>query len=350
MSLFARFFLILLGFSLTPVLVTGVWFLRSSERIQQNARHLHRQITALAADIVEGEIGRLNRAIGFVEDFERKRGTDEVSDYAILQRAAVTQPAFVLLAVLDAASRETVRVADAALFPGNTRVDRREDGVVKRVRTTQKLVLSPVKLRGKSPLISIAHPLPHGRILYAVYNLKSLWEQIETMRVGANGRILLLDIRGRPLPGIAEGFPEHEWKGPPLEKKQGWLEGVRTVNGTFVGAYTTTPSMGWKVLSLQPKNEAFAVGERFTPTVVLFLLILGSLVTAATLWISGRLTKPLLVLVDAAKLASQNVFDKPVPELGWGELSLLGESFNNMVGKLKTFQALQVDRMLAEKA
>lgn len=366
MSLFTRTYLVLMATALGPLLATGAWFLQSNEKARENARRMHQQLTQLSADAVETSIGELNRSIAFVEDFEREtrrslpgnaaadrtppRGSAE-AEYRVLQGAAATHPEFSLLSLLDASGMETARIADAALFPDMSPVRRSSEPIVREALRTGKVGLSPVLEQSGKPVVSIAYPLPRGRTLYVVYNLQSLWRRIGGLRAGASGRLLLLGTNGRPLPGIAKDFPEPDWRGPgPLPAPSGWLEKLPTASGTMVGAYATTPSLGWVVLSLQPRDEAFATGERFVFTAMAFLLSLTFLVGMAAYWTAGRLTAPLLSLIAAARSVSRNEFNLRLPELGWGELNLLSKSFNEMTSKLKAYQGLQVERLLEEKA
>lgn len=350
MTLFARFFLVLLAFSLAPVVATGAWFLRSTERTQESAREFHRQITGLSAAIVDDSVARLNRTIGFVQDLERL-AANEAQELVILHQAVNTFPALALVSILDASGRETARVAAAALFKQSRPAQRGSDPLVREALRTGVVRISPVELIQGAPALRLVHPLSGGRAVYAVYALDDLWERIRTLEVGSEGRILLIDAEGRPLPGLIEGFPEPGWKGPgALTEKEGWLESIPTAAGPMVGGYTLAGGLGWRVLSLQPRAEAFAVGENFLFQALSFLGLIAVLVAGAAIWITGRLTRPLNALVGAAKKASRNEFDQKVPEVGWGELDLLSTAFNEMMGQLKAYEELQVGRIMQEKA
>jgi signal transduction histidine kinase/HAMP domain-containing protein len=349
MTLFARFFLIMLLFAMTPVIATGIWFLRSNERVEENARRMHRQLTQLSVDSVETSLGRMNRAIAFIEDIERARGR-QVEIFKILQRAAITHPAFALISVVDANGKEIVRVADTALFGRAGYSDRSKDPVVLRALKENKAGLTAVRLKGKKPLLGIAHPLKDGRALYAVYGLSNLWEQLRNLQVGTSGRILLTDAGGRPLVGFGEGFVPAGWTAPLMGEQEGWMNGVAAGDTLMVGAYKKTPSAGWRVMTLQPKSEAFAVAEGFLFQALTFLFLLAIIVSAAAYWISRKITAPLKALVQGAQRAARHEFDQAVPAVGWGELNLLSKTFNEMMREIKAFEELHIDQILDEKA
>lgn len=351
MSLFTRFFLILMGFALIPVLATGIWILNSNEAVRENAKLLHQDLVSLAVEAVEIAVVEINRSLGFIEDLERNNKKDPTLDMKILQRAAATHPSFALLSLLDVNGMETIRIADPQIFPQIEYVNRSSETIVRQVREQGKASVGRVTQSHGTPLVSIAHPLADGRSVYAVYSLKTLWKRIKNRKVGKTGRIFLIDEAGHPLPGISDDFPEVHWPGPgPLPDEAGWLDNIRTAAGTMVGSYAYAPSFGFWTMSLQNREEAFARSETFPLQVAGFILSLSVLVGIGAFWLTSRMTAPLKQIIAGAQRAGRSEFTVPVPELGWGELSLLSQNFNQMMGTLRSYQELQVDRIMEEKA
>lgn len=351
MSLLTRFFLALLLAALLPVLIAGSWFMRSNERAEENARLLHRQIAVLSADMVEKAAQDMNRAFGFVLDLERGGRHTETDDLRILQQTVTTHPSFVLLSLLDREGREAIKISDKTLFPELDRVDRSTDPVVAAARLSGKVSLGKVELRQGNPVLPLAYPLSTGRCLYATYDLTSLWKRLQGLHIGEAGRVLLAASDGSPLAGIAEPPLPAGWKAPPLgEEGIGWYEEMALKGQAFVGAYALTPSFGWRVLTLQPRKEAYAIGEGFRTRAAVFLLLLTGLVVAFAYWLAGKLARPLASLIGAARRIAKNDFSQKVAEPGWGELNELAKSFNDMMGTLQNYQELQVEKLLEEKA
>src|ERR1041385_1872363 len=112
MSLFARFFLILLAFAMIPLVATGIWVINSNEAVRENARQLHQQVASLSAQTLEIMAVDINRQLGFVQYLENNASHDQRLDGRILQRAAAVHAAFELLAILDSSGKEIVRIAD----------------------------------------------------------------------------------------------------------------------------------------------------------------------------------------------------------------------------------------------
>jgi PAS domain S-box-containing protein len=117
-----------------------------------------------------------------------------------------------------------------------------------------------------------------------------------------------------------------------------------------VGAYAVAPSFNWIVLSLQPRAEALAVSPHFQTQAALFIFLVAALALSGSLWMSSRMVKPLAALIAGAQRSSRSEFNQPVPETGWGELVVLSQAFNAMMRTMQTYQEMQVDKLLEEKA
>ena len=353
MKLFTRFFFILLTFSLAPVLVGGIWLVRSQTAAKENARQLHLEVTKFFTDIVESFAADMNLSVGFAQELERIGlvGGPTAAEYKILQREAAARPALGLVSIIGADGQEIVRFADSDKYPRLGYENRSADPLVARVRGTQLAAWGQVVNREGTPFVPIAHPLPRGKILYVEHSLAALRRRFQTQSIGKGGQIFLTDEAGRPLPDFGDDFPSPQWKeGGPAAAASGWMENVAGARGPMVAAWASCPSLGWKVLSLQPRAEALAVSPHFAIHAAVFLFSLAALVILCAFWMGSRMARPLQSLIAGAKRAAQNKFDQAVPEIGWGELSVLNRSFNVMMKTLNAYEEMQVDRLLEEKA
>ncbi|MBI4425941.1 MAG: HAMP domain-containing protein, partial [Elusimicrobia bacterium] len=348
MNLFARFFLILLLFAMAPLTATGVWVLRFNRDAAETSRRVHEQIAQLAVDLLESAIGDLNRALGFIHDLERG-APEEAVEFKVVQRAMAAHSGFLELAVWRADGSPGPRLGDASLLASADALAR--DGLVARARADGRAALGEAELLAGHPSLPIAHPLADGRVVYARYSLRQLWARLDRQRIGKRGRVLVLDDLSRPLPGLAQDFPVSRWTGPGrLEEASGWLDAVSAGRDVFVGAFAASPSLRWRVLTLQPRAEAIALNDRFVAEAVTVLVFIGLAVALGAYWLTGRLTRPLRELVRGAERVAQSEFQHAVPPLGWGELDGLGRSFNTMMETLRSYQERQVERLLDEKA
>ena len=351
MGLFGRLLSLLLAVGLLPVAATGVWFLRTTGRAEENARALHEQLAVLASDSAEDAIGRLNRAVAFVEDLERIRTSAPEAEFAVMQRAATSYPPFLLLATLDRDGKERVRTADSAVFPGRELLDRGAEAVVGRARETDRFSVGDPEVRQGRSVLPFAYPLLDGRILFGFWDLSSLWKRLGSLKAGRQGRVVVLSEAGQPLAGTAEGVLPPGWRAPEgLGAESGWLGSIPSQSGPMVGAFATTPSLRWKLLTLQPRAEALSRSSGFAARALAFMATLAALVAALAAWFAAALTRPITALAAGADRAAANDLSTRVPEFAWGELKRLSSSFNVMIGRLREVQEMHIERTLEEKS
>ncbi len=372
MKLAFRFFLILLAFSLVPVLITGIWLLRFQTAARENARQLHLQMTQFAAETVESSAADMNRSLGFAQELERvglaaSLGSGRRSpharplqertiglgseEYRILQREAANHPNLSLVSLLGPDDRETLRFADSRLYPAAGYEDRSADPLVKTARSSGRAAWGKVLLRQGEPMLPVVYPLSLGRTLYVEHSLAGLFRRVRERTMGKTGRLFLVNKTAEPLPGFGGSWPEPHWpEAGPGRDATGWNDDVPTKQGATVAAWASCPSLDWRVISLQPRSEALASSPHFRAQAAAFVLALAILLVLCASWMGSRLAEPLRGLIAGAQRAARNEFAPPVPESGWGELSTLTQGFNAMMRTLHSYQEMQVDRLLEEKA
>lgn len=350
MKLFARFFLILLLFSMLPVLALGVWMLTQRQALADNARALHSRMAVLAADVAERTAEQLNRTLVVVEDVDRARGSGKL-ETAALRKAAAADPNVALVALLDRTGRETFRLADPELFRADELADRSGEEAYRERARMNRLWLGAPYVAGGVAVLPAAHPLVDGRTVYVAYSLRALGRRLARLSKGAagRGRLLFVDAEGRPVPGLGDEPPVGDWRLAGREK-EGWLEDVPGPEGPWIAAYALAPATGLRAVSLQSRREAYASSELAAARALAFFVSICLLVAAGAFALSVRLLQPVRQLIDAAERVARGDFQRPVPALGWGELDHLGATFNAMAAKVKTFQEIQIDRIMEEKA
>ena len=348
MKLFHRFFLVLLAFSTLPVLGMGVLMLSSRGAVQDNARVLHKRLAALVADSAERTVEQLNRTLGVVADLEVSRGQKNL-ELTILQHAAGGDSSVAVISVLDVAGREVYHSVDPELFPDTSLQDRAGDPAVVEARRTGHLFLgTPITVKGLT-IIPVAHPLSDGRLLYMLYSLSGLQRRLGRMPTGGRGRILVDDAAGRPLPGVGDEPPAKDWV-LPAGDAEGWSDRLPSSEGPLVAASVGLKSVPWRAVSLQPRSDAYAESDAAAAKAAGLFLTLCLIVMGAAYFLSQRLLTPIAALIAGAERVAQGDFTHRIPDLGWGELDHLGKTYNAMTEKVRHYQEMQVDKLLAEKA
>ncbi len=89
--------------------------------------------------------------------------------------------------------------------------------------------------------------------------------------------------------------------------------------------------------------------QRFTPIVTLATITIGAIAIGAGVWMSRRLTKPLLELEEAAVAIGQQDLSRRVPVYGSQEFLAVATAFNDMASLLEQEETLRRN-MLADVA
>ena len=345
MRLFGRVLLTLSAFSLIPAALTAGWFLASQQRIRSNARELHGHIATLGVRVAESSVGELNRALGFVSDLERLGDPASAAGLGAVQAAVLSQPGLAFVGILSADGAVLASAGDARLKAATAGDE--VAAVVKEAFAQGRLSAGASFLAEGRPLLPVVHPLTKGGGVLALFDLSGVRQRFERMALGEGSALILTDLQGRVLKGFEEsGLPDL----PAGEEPQGWAESLPSSRGELVGAYATLPAVGWRVWSLQPKREAYSIDEAFYKKALGGAAAMFLVVVAAASWIAGLLTAPLETLAQGAARVASGRFDAKVPERGWAEIRSVAASFNEMMGRLDSYQKLQVDRQLDEKA
>ena len=346
MKLFHRFFLILLAFALLPVAGMGLWVLSTRQAVRDNARFLHGRVSSLLAGSAERMLEQMNRTLDVVQDLELARGLEKI-EIPALRRAAASDPEVALISILDSSGTEVQRMTDPEIYPDLTRRDRSGEPLVVDARRTGRLSIgAPVVVAGRT-LIPVVHPLNDGRALYMMYSLRGLQGRLKGFADGGRGRVLFADAEGRPIPGLGDPLPSPDWR---LPADGDWWDDLPSPDGPWVAASAEVPVLGWRAVSLQLRQDAYAESEAAATRAAVFFLALCVLVAAAAFALSKRLLQPVTALIGGSERVARGDFSRPIPPLGWGELDALGRNFNAMSEKVRHYQELQVERILEEKA
>ncbi len=338
-NLFTRVLLVLLSFSLLPLFLVSAWVLRSNKMAKENASSFHAQLAHFGVETLEQAASDMNRALSFVQDLE-EAGGKKWDEFKILQRASAN-PQFAILSLLGPDGKEYLRTSDNRLS-SNAFEDRSSDPIVSNARSSGRVSLGSVELLGNVPVLSLAYPLEGGRILYAGYSLEGLWRRFKARRVGKSGGVFMYDGSGRPLPGQEGARPVAGMRG-----EKGWLDAS---SEDWVGAFEKSPSLGWYVSTRQPRAEAYLTEGTFRLELLAGITFLTVCVLLASAVVTKKLTMPLEELIAGARRVAHNEFQKPVRLEGWEKLRELADTFNQMMQRLKKYQEIQIDSLLAEKA
>jgi NtrC-family two-component system sensor histidine kinase KinB len=352
LSLFHRFFVIMAGVAIVPLLVVTAYLYHYQKIAKENTLEFHRQLATFSANAINDYMGGLNRRLGFVQDLERVSGGDKLEAFKILQEALVTNPDFAVLSVLDPEGKETVKLADTKFPEEVNPTDRSKDPTFKEVAENGLVDISPAHELGGQPVITIVYPMKTGEYAFLDVDLSTLWKKLQATKIGKTGRVQIVDEDGKVLPGFESDKTRVKATvlKSMLKEEEGALDHVPASGGVMVGGYHHVPSTKWYVMTVQPQGEAFLAASRMQIELAFFLAVVAALAFGVAYVVAGRIAEPILDLTRWALRVAKNDYTKSVGEPGWGELNTLARTCNQMMKELKAYHELQIDRILEEKS
>lgn len=353
LSLFHRFFLIISGVAITPLLIVSAYLFHYQRMAKENTLEFHQQLAGFSADLIADYMAGLNRKLAFAPDLERAAAVDQMEQFKVIQQALVANSDFAVLSVTDPGGMETVKAASSKFQTEMNPLDRSKDPTWVEVSENGLVEVGPVHELSGTPVFNVVYPLKTGDFAFLTVNLSGLWKKLQSPKIGKSGKIVVVDEKGEVLPGFSgEDVP----KVPAAEltallhAEGGVRDEIPGERGKLVGGFRYVPSAKWYVLTLQPQDEAFLAAAQMTLQVALFLLLISAAAFGTAWFVAAKVSEPLLELTRWALRVAKNDYSTPVREPGWGELNTLARTCNQMMKALKAYSDLQIDRIMEEKS
>jgi len=262
LSLFHRFFLIISGVAITPLVIVSAYLAHYQRIAKENTLEFHRQLAQFSADLINDYMVSLNKRLAFTQDLERATAIDQMEMFKVIQQALVTNPDFAVLSVLDKDGKETVKLADTKFLAEMAPMDRSKDPTFVDVAENGLVAVSPVHELQKMPVLNVVYPLRTGEYAYLTVNLTGLWKKLQSPKIGKTGKVLLVDEKGGLLVGFqGEDVPKVAPKAlaEMLQGEGGAKDEIPGEKEKLVGGFRFVPATLWVAVTLQPHR----LGRRF---------------------------------------------------------------------------------------
>ncbi|MFQ5824616.1 MAG: ATP-binding protein [bacterium] len=199
------------------------------------------------------------------------------------------------------------------------------------------------------PMLDIGEPIRWHNdivgILYAVVDLKAMWDIVDENVVGENGEAFIFNKDGVY---IAHSYRKNIYS-KNLFHYQEIIDKIKrgehgeTIyktdqNVEMVAAFAPIGNFGWGFMIQQPTYEAFEPAWRMRVRV--FQSIVGSVLLASLLayFYTKWIVKPVDHLVSGMAHFSTGDFNYRIEKVGSDEIGTLSENFNEMADRLVEFQ------------
>lgn len=354
-GLFRRFAAVLCALSLIPVGLLGFHLIATSRRgIEAAVLELHTKLAEKMAERIDATMAAQDGSLRFtLASLEQPLEWDQKQ--ALLRSLVETDPRVDEISLVGPDGRERVKhyKDSPAKRP---MVSRAGEAGYKEFKRTKK-VNTRIERGPGAPALVTYFPMTQGVAARAQISLAGLAEAVEEERVGGTGFAVVVDGDGQPLmysrkrldAAQAAGFSTWPIVRSALQAQSVGSSEFDTRFGRYVGAYAPVGAIGGAVIILQSSDEAFRAATIMKRTAAAVLLVVFILCAVVATVFARRLTDPLFMLARAAEAVTRGDFSATVHLTTGDELEDLGETFNRMSAKLRTYAELQVDRIIAEQ-
>ncbi len=199
------------------------------------------------------------------------------------------------------------------------------------------------------PMLDLAEPIKrHDEVvgvLYAVVDLKAMWELVQENVVGEKGEAFIFNTDGVY---IAHSDPKKVYSkqvfGNPeiIAKIDQGLDGqtIYTTDDSveMVAAYAPIGDYGWGAMIQQPTSEAFASADRMRVRVMQFMFATIILALLLAYLYSSWIVKPVNHLVSGMDRFSKGEMNYRIEKVTNDEIGALAVNFNDMADRLIEYQ------------
>jgi methyl-accepting chemotaxis protein len=271
----------------------------------------------------------------------------------VLDKLLGIEPAFRQLVVLDMQRQERVRISRLSSAVPIQLTEQMLSNMFSRVEQGNTFISSVyIDEVTSEPMVIMAVPVTNvfgdfqGTLLAEV-NLKFMWDLVDRIEIGDTGVAYVVDIEGNL---IAFGDISRVLKGEKLtyldevnefihsneQVHEGQVETSIGIKGIdVVTTHVKLENPDWAVVVELPVQEAYqsvTQGIMVSASIMLLSLVLA---IVAGIYLSRRITKPIIKLKDAATEIGSGKLDTQIKIKSKNEIGELASSFNKMTEDLK---------------
>ena len=320
-SLRAQFLALFLGLSLIPLIVVSlVAYWQSQQALQMQTSGALASLAALHADMVDQSLTGWTHDLEVLAEDSEIQSLNPVQVEPLIRNASTRWTEFESLFVTDATGQMVATNAGALLNVGE------------RAYFTQAMAgetyISDVLISKATghPVFVLAVPIRlQGRIIGMVagsISTETLFEQLASARLGATGEAYLINSAGYFITpsrftedliaaGLVRERAELELNVDTpaaragLAGETGFAEYPDYRGVAVLGAYAPVAQTGWAVIVEQDAAEAYGAVSQLANLMLILTVALAVVVVLLAVWISQRLTAPLVTMMGTLNNIAQ---------------------------------------------
>ena len=322
-------------------------------RSQQNLVIAQQRLIAQeAANSVKGFIQKKFEVLETANSIGNLAIASQEEQKLVMDKLLGLEPAFRQLILLNAQEREVQRVARVSKLALSQSIGQFESEFFSQA-SKGKTYVSPVYIDNvtSEPLMLMAIPITDvfgifKGVLTAEINLKFMWDLVDRIKIGKTGVAYVVDkhgsliafgdisrvLRGEKLIHLQEVAKFVEGEELSHEDNAGISKGIRGNRVVANQAHLGSPD--WSVVVELPALEAYQPVIKALKRSISFMLICFFLATMLGIYLSKRITKPIIDLRNATRKISKGNLDTQIILISNDEIGELAVSFNQMVEDL----------------
>lgn len=348
--------LAVLVLTLLPLLVQGVMLIRlSRESLQASILDGHLEIASLATGEVHEHIESYRRALMTISPVLGILQKDLWRQETALVELVLQYPRFRRISLVNLEGSEIITSELGTVlkdFSGESFFESAKD---------KEFFLSEVQIAGDHvPLVRMMVPIKSmGKnvgFLTAEIDLRTVWDIVDNIRVGKQGRACLVDQSRKIIAHPDKKFVMKNFDNFFPNVLDQVLLGRRGTNivkqdkETWFLAYSPVSGLGWGMIIIQPQSQAFFVIETMKRHAGIFVLLMIFGAAVMSIVFSFWISRPIQKVIQRSRMIARGDFDQMFTIYRRDELGKLLFAFNQMSGQLKKAKESQHLSMLGKAA
>jgi len=356
LKFFPKFMILMFFTSVAPLAFLG-YKLIDINRLSMKRMVMQRNI-ALAENLafkIDSYFAGLSKSLIFISQSQKLKEMTQDAKMQIMRVLLTSSGDIETIALVSEIGVESTKLYNPNLVKNPFYVNRSKDTEFLAAKAGGSPVLGSVYRRDGNPVINVAYPFGH-EVLFLTVRLDKIFSEIENVKIDETGFAFLVDEKGRIL---AHPDKEIELKSEDYSKNvlvksclysgsSGTSEFLRK-SKRIAGSYAPVEIMKWGVITETPYSEAYhsiILMKKVAMGWIAFIIIFAA---TGAFFTARSITKPILSLSDVSKKIAGGNFNQSVSIKTNDELEDLAGNFNAMSRKLKIYNEMQIDKIIAEQ-
>jgi len=352
---FPKFLLIVLLISVVPLIFLGVRLLKIGRNFaKQSLMERYTELSGNLAYKIDGHFQELSRRLRFVSSSQSLKEISEEAKIQMLKAILVASTDVETIAFLDRVGNEITQFYNPKLIRSPYSEDRKDNPEFISARSGIPAI-GCLYWRNDNPVVNVAYPFGE-EVLFLTVRLDEILKEIQTAKTGKTGIAFVVDENGflilhpdRELAMQRMDFSRHHLVEYLLATGSVGMADFVKEDEKMVGSYAPISTMGWGVIVQQSFKEAYASLFLMRKSAILLILSVVFLSFLITMVFTGAITKPIIALINASRKIAEGDFNQKIEVKTGDELEDLANTFNSMNMRLKVYNEMQIDKIIAER-